>query len=186
MSKLIMQGNPLLIIPSLAMQIGLNEAIFLQQVHYWLSKKQHMLEGKSWVYNTYEEWNDQMPFWSVSTIKRIIKRLEQNGLLISGKFNTSKMDQTKWYTIDYDQLEELILFQEKSESDCASGQHESSSVSEGAILHASVNKAIPEITTEITNREKKILSISSTSSTRPRERIPVKLSKSKQELVPDS
>jgi hypothetical protein len=152
MSKLIMQDKTLLIITSLAMRIGLNEAIFIQQVHYWLSKSQHFIEGKSWVYNTYEEWRQQMPFWSVSTIKRIIRSLEQNGLLVSGKFNHSKMDQTKWYTINYEAMAVPDLDHQDDTMDCPMDQEEDLSGSERATLESSLTKAIPEITTEITTK----------------------------------
>ena len=36
MSKLLINEQPLQVLPSLAEAIGLNQAIALQQVHYWL------------------------------------------------------------------------------------------------------------------------------------------------------
>ena len=36
MSNLLINESPLQVLPTLATYIGLNEAIFLQQVHYWL------------------------------------------------------------------------------------------------------------------------------------------------------
>lgn len=107
MSKLLIEEQPLIVIKSLALKIGLHEAIVLQQVHYWLTKKTHMIDGRSWVYNTYKEWQEQIPFWSESTIKRTFKTLEELGLIITGNYNTYKMDQTKWYTIDYEKLRDL-------------------------------------------------------------------------------
>ena len=35
MSKLLLNEQPLLIMPTLASKIGLNESIVLQQIHYW-------------------------------------------------------------------------------------------------------------------------------------------------------
>ncbi|ALC91578.1 replication protein [Bacillus sp. FJAT-18017] len=107
MSNLLISERPMMVIPALAVKIGLNEAIVLQQIHYWLKKKLHVIEGRSWVYNTYKEWNQQLPFWSESTIKRVFKTLEDLGYVLSGNFNRSKLDQTKWYTIDYEKLKEL-------------------------------------------------------------------------------
>ncbi|MEH7373553.1 conserved phage C-terminal domain-containing protein [Neobacillus drentensis] len=106
MSRLLIKESPVMIIPSLAVKIGLNEAVVLQQIHYWLGISKHMIEGRTWVYNTYEEWKKQLPFWSVSTIKRTILSLETKGLLLSANFNEMKMDKTKWYSIDYDKLQE--------------------------------------------------------------------------------
>ncbi|WP_411255314.1 hypothetical protein [Neobacillus niacini] len=83
MSKLLINESPVMIIPSLAVKIGVNEAVVLQQIHYWLRISKHTIEGRTWVYNTYEEWQKQLPFWSVSTIKRTIRSLEMLGLLLS-------------------------------------------------------------------------------------------------------
>jgi hypothetical protein len=35
MSKLLLDEQPLLIMPKLATKIGLNESIIVQQIHYW-------------------------------------------------------------------------------------------------------------------------------------------------------
>jgi uncharacterized phage protein (TIGR02220 family) len=107
MSRLLIMESPVMIIPSLAVKIGLNEAVVLQQIHYWLGISKHMIRGRNWVYNTYEEWQKQLPFWSVSTIKRTIHSLEMKGLLLSDNYNEMKMDKTKWYSIDYYKLQEL-------------------------------------------------------------------------------
>lgn len=67
--------RPLIINPELAIRIGLNEAIVLQQIKYWLTETEsgHKQDGREWVYNTYEEWQKQFPFWSVDTIKRTFR-----------------------------------------------------------------------------------------------------------------
>ena len=147
MSKLLIYDNPIMILPTLAQKIGLNEAIILQQIHYWLVSSQHEKEGRKWVYNTYKEWQLQMPFWSESTIKRTIKSLEEQGYLLSANYNRLKMDKTKWYSIDYEKLAELEsdaqVLQEPS-----TGQNESTLDSEWLLEEDSVTQAIPEITTE--------------------------------------
>ena len=38
MSNLLIDDYPILVLPKLANEIGLNEAIVLQQMHYWLKK----------------------------------------------------------------------------------------------------------------------------------------------------
>ncbi|MDY7965424.1 DnaD domain-containing protein [Bacillus thuringiensis] len=107
MSNLLIHEEPLIVLPGLAKAIGLNEAIFLQQVHYWLNKSKNFYDGYHWVYNTYDEWLKQFPFWSSATLRRIINKLEKKGLLIKGNYNKLKIDQTKWYRIDYDLLERM-------------------------------------------------------------------------------
>ena len=112
-SKLLINEYPLQVLPSLACEIGLNEAIILQQMHFWLNRKTAQeREGRYWVYNSYEGWREQLPFWGLNTIRRAIANLEKKGLLVTGNFNKFKGDKTKWYSINYDKLQEL---QEKME-----------------------------------------------------------------------
>jgi hypothetical protein len=103
-SKLLINEPPLQVLPTLAKVIGLNEAIVLQQMQYWLHVSKHQIDGFVWIYNTYEEWQVQFPFWSNDTIYRAIRKLEKLGLIVSGNYNPTKFDQTKWYRIDYDKL----------------------------------------------------------------------------------
>lgn len=107
MNKLLLDESPILVLPSLAKKVGLNEAIFLQQLHYWLKDSSHLNDGCAWIYNTYEDWQEQFPFWSVSTIRRIITKLENANLLVIGNFNKLKIDKTKWYRINYEVLESM-------------------------------------------------------------------------------
>jgi hypothetical protein len=96
--------------PMLAALVGLNEAIFLYQLQYWLERSQNEYDGRRWRYATYQEWLADFPFWSDSTLKRTVKRLEDLGVLIStDKLNRFRRDRTKWYTIDYDQLDEVVV-----------------------------------------------------------------------------
>lgn len=114
MSKLLINEQPLQVLPSLANTIGLNEAIFLQQLHFFLRISRNKVGGRSWVYNTINDWQSEFPFWSVKTVQRTIENLEKSGLVVStDKFNKMKMDKTKWYTIDYQKLSEILPESEK-------------------------------------------------------------------------
>jgi hypothetical protein len=93
--------------PALAKLIGLNEAIILQQTHFWLEVKPHEYDGRLWIYNTYAEWEAQFPFMSRRELVRTIKHLERLGLVIIRRFNKDIRDRTNWYTIDYDALERI-------------------------------------------------------------------------------
>lgn len=102
--SLLFSTRPLVISPDLAVKIGLNEAIVLQQLHYWIQKSKHDHEGKIWAYNTINDWHDQFPFFSVNTIRRTFDNLVKSKLVLKGCFNKLKMDKTTWYAIDYMQL----------------------------------------------------------------------------------
>lgn len=115
MSKLLINEQPLQVLPSLANIIGLNEAIVLQQLHFFLRISRNKIGGRSWVYNTINDWQAEFSFWSVKTVQRTIENLEKSGLVVStDKFNKMKMDKTKWYTIDYQKLSEILPENEKT------------------------------------------------------------------------
>ncbi|HDE0506476.1 TPA: DnaD domain protein, partial [Staphylococcus aureus] len=65
-------------------------------------------DGKTWIFNSYPEWQKQFPFWSLITIKRTIYSLEKQNLLLIGNYNKAKFDKTKWYTINYQTIEGMI------------------------------------------------------------------------------
>ena len=106
MSKLLIDENPLVLLPSLAVKIGLNQAIVIQQIHYWLQASKTKINGKKWVYNTIDEWHEQFPFFSRSTLERTISSLIKDGFLIVEKLSNNKSDRTNYYTIDYFKLTE--------------------------------------------------------------------------------
>lgn len=109
-SRLLFEERPLIIRPTLAVAVGLNEAVFLQQLHYWITETHSGkdVDGRRWVYNTYDEWLKQFPFWSLATLRRVIASLEQNSYVLStSTLNDHPSNRTKWYTIDYDALEAL-------------------------------------------------------------------------------
>ena len=108
-TRLLIHEPPLQVLPSLAEKIGLNEAIVLQQIHYWLNPahNKNFINGRHWVYNSYEEWQKQFPFWSKDTLKRAMTSLEKRSLIITEKFNEDKFDHRKWYSINYEVLQGL-------------------------------------------------------------------------------
>ena len=132
MSKLLINERPLLILPKLATVIGLNEAIVLQQIHYWLltyAEKhdvKHFREGRWWVWNSIQQWqSDNFPFWDERTVRRVLTslrnpftpkdrggtqtdiRVTRGRLVLTGNFNEVKYDKTIWYTIDYTELNRI-------------------------------------------------------------------------------
>lgn len=104
MSKLLINESPLQVQPSLAMAIGLNEAIFLQQLHYWLGATRFTRDGKKWVYNTYADWLLQLKYTSESTLKRTIKSLKHQKLIHVEHFEKLRSNQVSFYSIDYEVL----------------------------------------------------------------------------------
>lgn len=107
-AALLISEPPLQVLPALAVKVGLNEAIVLQQVHYWALKAKPDANGHRWVYNTIEAWAAQFPFWSLSTIKRTVHALRAEGYLVAEKLSKNAMDQTLHYRIDHQKLGSVI------------------------------------------------------------------------------
>lgn len=152
MNKLLIDDYPIQVLPTLATKIGLNEAIILQQIHYWLNKSNHNYDGKMWIYNSYPKWIEQFPFWSESTIKRTITSLEKQNLLYIGNYNKAGFDRTKWYSINYTALDRLVTR--------PSGQNDPTMRSKWTDDEVNLNRPIPETSSETSSKD--ILSPSST------------------------
>lgn len=104
--NLLLKFRPLLFSPELARRIGLNEAIALQQIEYWVRETESGIEfeGKRWIYNTYPNWVKQFPFWSEETVKRTMISLRKQGLILVEQLNKAKHDRTNYYTVNDDCL----------------------------------------------------------------------------------
>ncbi len=141
MTLLMFDKHPLVLDKNLAAIIGLNQALVLQQVHYWLELNKrdgrNLHEGYHWTYNTIEEWNEQFPFWSKETVKRAFGKLRQMGFILVDNFNVYRMDRTLWYRIDYDRLEEYIRANSSFER-----------VEDDPMEEEDLSPAIPETTTK--------------------------------------
>lgn len=100
-SHLLIHEPPLQVLPSLAVAVGLNEAIVLQQIHYWLQRSQNEINGHLWVYNSVAQWKHQFPFWSDDTIARTLKSLRQSGVVVAEQLSKEPRDRSLYYRIDY-------------------------------------------------------------------------------------
>lgn len=108
MGNLLINEPPLQVLPSLAAKIGLDNAIFIQQLHYWLLISDNKREGRVWVYKTFDEWQRKnFPFYSTRKLKRIVSDLQKRKLIIIKRFNKMNIDKTNWYTIDYVEFDKL-------------------------------------------------------------------------------
>ena len=150
--RLLIKEPPLQVLPSLAVAIGLNEALFIQQVHYWLTSSTHEYEGRRWVYNTLDGWQKQFPFFTMSTLRRTIDSLREKQLLLTGNFNTNGQVRTLYYSIDYDALDQVDPF---VDFNMPFVQNEQMHLFKMSISNAQNEQMLIEqrLTTETTNRD---------------------------------
>lgn len=146
--NLLIEEPPLQVLPSLAKSIGLNEAIILQQIHYWLRKSNNVKDGYKWIYNSMTNWQKQFSFWSLPTVKRVFSSLEKQGLLITANYNKAGFDKTKWYRINYEKLQHMSQRSDQNDPTMVS------SWTDGSDQNDTTNtKRLPETTTETTTKD---------------------------------
>jgi len=141
--------QPIVINKLLAKKIGLNEAIVIQQLHYWIKNNKkanrNFKDEKFWTYNSIRQWREnEFVFWSEKTIERILKSLENKELIEVGNYNKDKRDKTKWYTINYKKLNN-IYYDECIQTECLNGDRQNDRMDTDKMT-----EPLPESSTETT------------------------------------
>lgn len=142
--NLLINEPPLQVLPSLAKKVGLNEAIFLQQLHFRLLISTNNRDGHKWIYKSLAEWNEEFPFWSYDTLKRIVAKLEKEGYIVTtNAYNKLKMDKTKWYRVEYSKTLISPIGQNalSNGASCTNGTGQNAPMEEGN-LHPPIPKDI--------------------------------------------
>lgn len=93
-----------------AKEIGINATIVVSRIDYWLHAKSNdgkrwgkVIDGVRYVHNTYEEWQEQFPWLTTRGLKKIFKKLVDDGILLRTKYYTGKhsWNQARGWSIDY-------------------------------------------------------------------------------------
>ncbi|WP_347980869.1 DnaD domain protein [Limosilactobacillus allomucosae] len=131
-SSLLIDEPPMLMLPSLAKALkSADKAIMVQQIHYWLQIKRKandaraFHDGRWWVFNSIQQWHNQFIWMSERTIRRNLDELAKMGIIIVSRFNNKAFDRTKWYTLNYDLLDQLAQGFQKPQSDAFSDSGQS-------------------------------------------------------------
>lgn len=120
---LLFDEPPIAISPTLCKILGLQAAVLLQQLHYWLENKSaapdrykdHYINGRYWVYWTHEQLQKSVPLGkSIDPYKRLIKELKSLGILLVAQHRAGVWDRTNFYSIDYDCFNSYIEQQSMS------------------------------------------------------------------------
>lgn len=86
-----------------AKSYGVNCAIILQNIWHWVRKNEangkHFHDGYFWTYNSTKAFSDLFPYLSQRQIETALKKLKDDGVIITGNYNEMKYDRTLWYAI---------------------------------------------------------------------------------------
>jgi hypothetical protein len=98
---------------SLVKTFGRSTAQFIQQLHYWIEKREGIFKNDSrWIYNTAKEWANQLCL-SSRQIERIIQKLKDLNIIKVDHF--SKTNRINFITINYNALNKC--FEQSSYAD---------------------------------------------------------------------
>lgn len=88
---------------NIAEKYGINAAIILQNMYYWIEKnranEKHFHDGYYWTYNSLKAFEELFPYMSTKQIRGALEKLEEEGIIVCGNYNNSTYDRTKWYAI---------------------------------------------------------------------------------------
>lgn len=86
-----------------AVEYGMAEAVVLEYMYFWCQKneanRKNIKDGLAWTYNSIKALCELFPYLTEKKIINTLKHLEDEGLLVSGCFNSNKYDRTKWYAV---------------------------------------------------------------------------------------
>ncbi|WP_201595364.1 hypothetical protein [Psychrobacter vallis] len=87
-----------------AVKYGMEKAVILQNMRFWLDKNKangtNLHDGYYWTYNSVDAFLELFPYLkSKGIIQRLLKNMEEDGLLLVGNYNKKGYDRTKWYSM---------------------------------------------------------------------------------------
>ena len=115
-------------------------AILFSHIYYWCVEnknkeinchKDAMGVDRFWTFDTTKTFCKKFFFLSEKQIRNNLARLEEEGLIVTGNFNKSSYDRTKWYSVTEkgeelirDNSKDIFLYSQKGESIFPKGQME--------------------------------------------------------------
>lgn len=122
-----------------AKKYGIPAAILLQHFAFWIAKNeandQNYYDGNYWTYNSVKAFETLFPYLSTMQIRSALKKLVDEGLVITGNYNQMKYDRTLWYALT-----------EKGKSICYNDKIHLLNLTNGSDEN---NKPIPDIIPDI-------------------------------------
>lgn len=80
---------------------GVDNAVMIWNLNHWIdhnaANEKNFYNGRYWTFNSIEAFTKLFPFWSKGQIRRILKSLEESGVIMTGNFNADRRDRSTWY-----------------------------------------------------------------------------------------
>ena len=124
---------------------GVNCAVILQNIWHWIRKNEangmNYYDGNYWTYNSTKAFKELFPYLSQKQIETALKKLRDEGILVTGNYNAVKYDRTLWYAIT-----------EKGKSILLTGEMENATKGNG---NPTQGEPIPDINTDCKTTDNK-------------------------------
>lgn len=138
----------------IAMKIGINAAIILENIGYWVAKNEangeNFFEGNYWTYNSRQAYQKLFPYLTKKQIDTAFDKLLEEEYIIKGNFNSSAYNRTLWYTLT-DKGKCILHF-----GTMENPEKENRKPTEGKCIYTNINTVInPDIneyTADFTNK----------------------------------
>lgn len=129
----------------IAKEYGINIAVILDKLHFWIEHNKannvNFYDGRYWTFNSMEAWSKQIDFMTINTIRRTLEKMEKEGLIVTGNYNTSKYDRTKWYAL----TDKANSFFENSQNHLAKMPNQNGKNAEPIPANNTANNTIPPL-----------------------------------------
>lgn len=103
-SRALIAEPPLLVLPSLAVAVGVNQAILLQQLHFLGLNRRPDRHGQRWVALGNADLLHTFPFWSRNTVWRMVWQLRDRALLTIRE----APGEPHAYRLEYDAIDAVV------------------------------------------------------------------------------
>lgn len=84
-----------------AREHGVNAAVLYRNFQYWIAKNKanghNFQDGRVWTYNSMRALADLFPYLSIWEVRKALKTLTDEGILLKANYNTKGYDRTMWY-----------------------------------------------------------------------------------------
>lgn len=91
-----------------ALNYGVNEAILIHHIQFWIEHnrtfKRNFHDERTWMYQSQKEMAALYPYWTEDVIRKILKKLVDDGVLIKGNYNKTPFDRTIWYAFAFEEI----------------------------------------------------------------------------------
>ena len=93
-----------------AIALGINEALFLNRLNFWIEQGYgELYKGKRYIYNTFEQWSENELPLTPRQIQKAVYNLRDRGIVLIEKLKQHQWRQTNYYSIDYQKWRESLV-----------------------------------------------------------------------------